>query len=167
MLTLKQVPSINTIRDVDLVATSQSRDVVSKCLGLISVSWKRGKVSVSISDWKSNVSVSYHRVSFTSQYAQLFASLQNCTYIVLNARRLYCLLIHKFYINSFNLNVAIHCFGTMLKVEGLKKRPSLGLARSRSRSRGKNQTSRSRGIAGRSWSRSHLGPKTECLGLVS
>jgi len=28
-------------------------------------------------------------------------------------------------------------------------------------------SSRSRGIAGRSWSRSHLGPKTECLGLVS
>jgi len=25
----------------------------------------------------------------------LFASLQNCTYIILNARRLYCLLIHK------------------------------------------------------------------------
>ena len=43
------------------------------------------------------VSVSYHRVSFTSQYALLFASsLQNCTYIVLNARRLYCLVIHQF-----------------------------------------------------------------------
>jgi len=28
---------------------------------------------------------------------------------------------------------AIHCFGTMLKVEGLEKRLSLGLARSRSR----------------------------------
>ena len=42
------------------------------------------------------VSVSYHRISFTSQHAQIFASLQNCTYIVLNARRLYCLLIHKF-----------------------------------------------------------------------
>jgi len=28
-------------------------------------------------------------------------------------------------------------------------------------------SSRSRGIAGRSWSRSRLGPKTECLGLVS
>jgi len=42
------------------------------------------------------VSVSYHRVSFTSQYAQLCASLPNCTYIILNARRLYCLLIHKF-----------------------------------------------------------------------
>jgi len=41
------------------------------------------------------VSVSYHKVWFTSQYAQVFASLQNCTYIVLNARRLYCLLIHK------------------------------------------------------------------------
>jgi len=34
-------------------------------------------------------------------------------------------------------------------------------------SRGKNQTSRSRGIAGRSWYRSRLGPKTECLGLIS
>ena len=42
------------------------------------------------------VSVSYYRVSFTGQYAQLFASLQNCTYIILNARRLYCLLIHEF-----------------------------------------------------------------------
>jgi len=41
------------------------------------------------------VSVSYHRVSFTSHYSQLFASLQNCTYIVLNAGHLYCLLIHK------------------------------------------------------------------------
>ena len=41
------------------------------------------------------VSVSYHRVLFTSQCAQLFASLQNCTYIILNTRRLYCLLIHK------------------------------------------------------------------------
>jgi len=43
MLTLKQVPSINTIRDVVLVSTSQSRDVVSKCLSLISVLWKRGR----------------------------------------------------------------------------------------------------------------------------
>ena len=33
---------------------------------------------------------------------------------------------------------AIHCFGTMLKVEGLEKRLGLGLARSRSRSHGKN-----------------------------
>jgi len=55
-----------------------------------------------VSHWKSNVSVSYHRVSvsyrmvsFTRQYAQLFTSLQNCTYIVLNARRLHHLLIHK------------------------------------------------------------------------
>ena len=31
------------------------------------------------------------------------------------------------------MNVAIHCFGTMLKVEGLEKRLGLGLARSRSR----------------------------------
>ena len=30
---------------------------------------------------------------------------------------------------------AIHCFGTMLMVEGLEKRLGLGLARSRSRSR--------------------------------
>ena len=41
------------------------------------------------------VSVSHHRVSFTNQYAQLFAALQNCTCIVLNAGCLYCLLIHK------------------------------------------------------------------------
>ena len=39
---------------------------------------------------------------------------------------------------------AVHCFGTMLKVEGLEKRLGLDLARSRSRSRGKNQTSRPR-----------------------
>ena len=95
------------------------------------------------------VSVLYHRVSFTSQYAQLFASLQNCMCIVLNARRLYCLLICKFtyllqckcmrpvlfYVNCFNLNVAIHGFGTILKVEGLEKRLGLGLARSWSRYR--------------------------------
>ena len=36
---------------------------------------------------------------------------------------------------SFNLNVAIHCFGTILEAEGLEKRLGLGLARSRSRSR--------------------------------
>jgi len=36
-------------RDVVSVSTSQSRDVVSKRLGLVSVSWKRRKVSVSIS----------------------------------------------------------------------------------------------------------------------
>jgi len=48
-----------------------------------------------------------------------------------------------FYINSFYFNVAIHCFGTKLKVEGLQKR--LGLARSLC----------------------CLWPKTECLGLVS
>jgi len=33
---------------------------------------------------------------------------------------------------GFNLNVVIHCFGTMLKDEGLEKRVGLGLARSRS-----------------------------------
>ena len=60
---------------LDVSVSRRSRDVVSKRLGL--------------------VSVSCHRVSFTSQYAQLFASLQNYTYIVLNARRLCCLLIHK------------------------------------------------------------------------
>jgi len=38
------------------------------------------------------ISVSYNMVSFTSQCAQLFASLQNCTYIVLND----FFLIHKF-----------------------------------------------------------------------
>ena len=37
------------------------------------------------------------------------------------------------YINSFDLNVTIHCFGTILKVEGLEKRLGLSLARSRSR----------------------------------
>jgi len=100
-------------------------DVVSKCLGLVSVWWKRGKVLVSIWSWIENhMSVSYHRVLLTSQYAQLFASLQNCMYIVLNARQILfnwftILLIYcnasawdcvwpvLFYINSFNLNVAI------------------------------------------------------------
>ena len=107
------------------------------------------------------VSVLYHRVSFTSQYAQLFASLQNCMCILLNARRLYCLLICKFtyllqckcmrpvlfYINSFNLNVAIHGFGTVLMVERLEKCLGLGLARS--------------------WSRYRVVPKIGRLDLVS
>jgi len=116
---------------------------------LVSVSWKGLGLDLA-SDWKSNVSVSYHRVLFTSQHAQPFASLQNCTYMVLNARHLYCLLIHKFTyllqcrcMRLIDRDVipesiehgedAIHCFGTMLKVEGLEKRLSLGLARSRSR----------------------------------
>ena len=91
---------------LDVSVSRRSRDVVSKRLGLVSVSWKRRKVSVSISSRTENlglgdfqglglVSVSYHSVSFTSQCAQLFASLQNCMYIILNAGRLYCLLIHK------------------------------------------------------------------------
>jgi len=41
--------------------------------------------------------------------------------------------VHETVSDHFNLNVAIHCFGTMLKVEGLEKRLGLGLARSRSR----------------------------------
>jgi len=41
--------------------------------------------------------------------------------------------VHRLIRSSPNLNVAIHCFGTMLKVEGLEKRLGLGLARSRSR----------------------------------
>jgi len=84
---------------LDVSVSRRSRDVVFKRLGLVET-WK---VSVSISSRTENqmsrsrlISVSYHRVSFTSQYAQLFASLQNFTYIVLNARRLYCLLIHNF-----------------------------------------------------------------------
>ena len=43
--------------------------------------------------------------------------------------------------------MTIHCFGTMLKVEGLEKRLGLSLASSRFQS--------------------PLGPKTKCLGLVS
>ena len=77
---------------LDVSVLRRSWDVVSKRLGLISVSWECLGL---VSDWKSNVSVSYQRVSFTSQYTQLFASLQNCRYIVLNARCQYCLLIHK------------------------------------------------------------------------
>ena len=68
------------IRDVVSVSTSRSRDVVSKRLGLVET-WEALGLDL-VTDWKSNVSVSYHRVSFTSPYAQLFASLQNCTYIV-------------------------------------------------------------------------------------
>ena len=82
-----------------------------------------------VSDWKSNVSVSYHRVSFTSQCAQLFASLQNCTYIVLNARRLYCLLIHKFTISRCHL---VRIYGsaqaTLCTLHGNPVPPSRGTA---------------------------------------
>ena len=59
-----------------------------------------------------NVSVSCHRVSFTSQYAELFASLQNCTYIVLNAMSLYCLRIHKLQSHLHPLcctHLQLHC----------------------------------------------------------
>ena len=62
------------------------------------------------------VSVSYHRVSFTSQYAQLFASLPNCTCIVLNAGRLYCLLIHKVSFTSLLHTFAIAMQYTIKKV---------------------------------------------------
>ena len=62
------------------------------------------------------VSVSYHRVSFTSQYAQLFASLQNCTCIVLNAGCLYCLLIHKVLFTSLLHTFAIAMQYTIKKV---------------------------------------------------
>jgi len=81
---LSVAPFGNT-SDVVSVSTSRSRDVVYKHLGLVET-WEGLDL---VSDRKSNVSVSYHRVSFTSQYAQLFASLQNCTYIVLNARRIF------------------------------------------------------------------------------
>ena len=57
--------------------------------------------------------------------------------------------------NSFDLNVAFHCFGTMLSVEGLVKRLGLGLVQWRKSD--VSVSSRSRGIAGRSWSRSRLG----------
>ena len=62
------------------------------------------------------VSVSYHRVWFTSQYAQLFASLQNCTCIVLNAGCLYCLLIHKVSFTSLLHTFAIAMQYTIKKV---------------------------------------------------
>ena len=65
---------------LNVSVSRQSRDVVSKRLGLVEM-WEDLGLDL-VSDWKWNVSVSYHRVSFTSQYAQLFASLQNCTYIV-------------------------------------------------------------------------------------
>ena len=60
---------------IDDFLTVESQDVVSKRLGLVET-WEGLGLNL-VSDWKSNVSVSYHRVSFTSQYAQLFAPLQN------------------------------------------------------------------------------------------
>jgi len=59
---------------LNVSVSRQSRDVVSKRLGLVEM-WEDLGLDL-VSDWKWNVSVSYHRVSFTSQYAQLFASLQ-------------------------------------------------------------------------------------------
>ena len=50
-----------------------------RCLGLVSVSSRSRTIGSHLQ----------------AQYSQLVASLQNCTYIVLNARHLYCLLIHK------------------------------------------------------------------------
>ena len=90
------------------------------------------------------VLVSYHRVSFTSQYAQLFASLQNCTYIVLfTDSQAYLFIAMQVHETVSDRDVipestehgddAIHCFSTMLKVEGLERRLGLGLARSWSR----------------------------------
>ena len=78
---------------LDVSVSRRSREVASKRLGLAET-WEGLSLDL-VSDLKSNVSVLYHRVSFTSQYAQLFASLQNCTYIVLNAMSLCCLRIHK------------------------------------------------------------------------
>ena len=78
-------------RDVVSVSTSRSRDVVSKRLGLVEM-WEGLDL---VSDWKLNVSVSYHRILFTSQYAQLFASLQNCTYTWFWTQDVCCLLIKK------------------------------------------------------------------------
>jgi len=59
----------------------------------------------------------------------------------------------------------------MLKVECLEKRLSVsafqGLGLVSWQKSDVWVSSRSRGIAGTSWSRSRLGPKTECLSLVS
>ena len=71
-----QFPNVSSCGNVGRSRSRSRLGLKIKCLGL--------------------VSVSCHRMSFTSQYAQLSASLQNCVYIVLNARCLYCLLIHKF-----------------------------------------------------------------------
>ena len=43
--------------------------------------------------------------------------------------------VTELFVTSRKAKFAIHCFGTMLKVEVLEKRLDLGLARSRSRSR--------------------------------
>jgi len=86
--------NINSTTTRDVVSVSRRRFQTSQSrLGLVKT-WEGLSLDL-VSDWKWNVSVLYNRVLFTCQYAQLFASLQNCTYIVLNARRQYCLLIHK------------------------------------------------------------------------
>ena len=92
---------------LDVSVSRRSRDVVSKRLGLVET-WEGLGLDL-VSDSKSNVSVSYHTVSFPSRYAQLFASLQNCTYIVLNARRLYCLLIHKLRSRLHSCCILVQC----------------------------------------------------------
>jgi len=82
----------------DVSVSRQSWDVVSKRLSLVSVSRKRAKISVSISSRTENI-MSRSRTIGSRLQANMHsfsASLQNCMYIVLNARRLYCLQIHKF-----------------------------------------------------------------------
>ena len=64
---------------LDVLVSRWSQDVVSKRLGLVET-WEGLGLDL-VLDRNSNVSVSSlsHRVSFTSQYTQLFASLQwNC-----------------------------------------------------------------------------------------
>ena len=56
---------------LDVSVSRRSQDVASKRLGLVEM-WEGLGLDL-VADWKSNVSVSYHRISFTSQYAQLFA----------------------------------------------------------------------------------------------
>jgi len=130
---LRMDDDIGTLRQgcslgLDVSISRRSRDVVSKRLGLVSISYHIG------SHLQANIhSLLLHckiaRTSFWIQGVYWFASLL----IYCNASAWDCEWPVLFYINSFNLNVAIHCFDTMLKVEGLEKRLGLGLARSRSR----------------------------------
>jgi len=114
-------------RDVVSVSMSRSRGGLETYFPNVSVSSRsRGNVGRSRSRSRLGlkikclglISVSYHRVSFTSQYAQLFASLQNCMYIVLNAGRLYCLLIHKlrFRLHPCCIHLQLQCSTQFKKV---------------------------------------------------
>ena len=74
---------------LDVSISRRSRDVVSKCLGLVSVLWKHGKVSVSISSRTEN-QMSPSRTIGSRLLANMHSFLLHCKIacIVLNAGRL-------------------------------------------------------------------------------